>query len=109
MLLAIWAVPEIVRGAFAAPSRLRNSPKFNPPTEKEKAFIYFLGMNHPNDACNLDQLNHSQISKLEFLQLCTSLHQKGLVRVNEYTDDLVTLTKSGRSYAMKLIEQQPKT
>jgi hypothetical protein len=109
VLLAIWAVPEIVKGAFATPSRLRNNPKFNPPTEKEQAFVYFLGLNHPNDACNLDQLNHTKISKLEFLQLCASLQQKGLVRVNEYTDDLVSLTKNGRAYAMELIGQQPKT
>ena len=109
VLLATWAVPPLVKGTLKAPSRVRNSLRFNPPTEQERAFIYFLGLNHPNDSCNLDHLNHSKISKLELIQLCGSLQRKGLVRVNEYMDDLVSLTDSGRSYALELVKQQPKT
>jgi len=109
VLLATWAVTDLVKVAFAIPSRLRNNPKFNPLTEKERVFVHFLGLNYPNDACNIDRLDHSNTSKLEFLHLCDSLQQKGLVLVNTHSDNLVSLTKSGRDYAMEIIRQQQKT
>ena len=108
VLLLIWAVPPLVKATLTAPGRLWNNPRFNPPTDQENAFILYLGKNHPNDACNIDNLNHAVISKLELIHISASLQRKGLVRVNEYMDDLVSLTERGRVYALQLVRQQPK-
>jgi len=108
VLLLIWAVPPVVKATLSAPSRVINNPRINPPNEQESAFLFFLGKNHPNDACNLDHLNHAAVSKLELIEICASLQRKGLVKVNEYMDDLVSLTERGRAYALQLIRQQPK-
>jgi Mn-dependent DtxR family transcriptional regulator len=36
--------------------------------------------------------------------MCYNLQRKGLVRINPYNDNLVSLTSNGRRYALKLMQ-----
>ena len=102
MLIVLWLVPLIFQLLISTPRRIRNSPRWNPPTEEERAFIFLLGKISPNDTLDLDLLNNPPMSKLELLALCSSLDKKGLLIVNEYDDNLVSLTAMGRIYALRL-------
>ena len=103
VLLTFWAVPPAGKWLTALPSRLRNNPRINVPTPQENGFMAFLGEHFPNDSANLEALRYDKVSKLETLEMCAALHRKGLVRVNEYNDDLVSLTAAGRKYALELL------
>jgi len=103
VLLTTWTVPPICKWLLALPSGLRNNPRINVPTPQENTFLLFLGEHYPNDSVNLANLRYEKTSKLETLEMCAALHRKGLVRVNEYQDDLVSLTANGRKHALELI------
>jgi hypothetical protein len=103
VLLTFWAVPPTGRWLAALPSRLRNNPRINVPTSQESGFLAFLGEHFPNEPVNLENLRYDKVSKLETLEMCAALHRKGLVRVNEYNDNLVSLSAAGRKYALELM------
>ena len=105
-LLAFWAAPPVFLGVVSVPNRVRNNPRVNPPTKVENAFLYYMGENYPNGICNIDAIDHSNISKLELLQLCKSLNRKGMISINTYDDDIVSLTERGREYALQLTRQE---
>ncbi len=98
-LLAIWAAQPLWRFFVRAPGLILNNPKIRTPSDKELGFLAFLGENYPNDSAHLDHIQHDHISKLEALQMCFGLQRKGLVRVNPFETNLVSLTPEGREYA----------
>lgn len=70
-----------------------------------------LGMaEEPTESFNLGGMNYrnSLHTHLELLQVACQLARKGLVHVNPYNENLVSLSKCGRKRALEL-QQQSKT
>ncbi|MBX3628018.1 MAG: hypothetical protein KF892_23620 [Rhizobacter sp.] len=68
-----------------------------------------LGMaENPNQVLHLANVDYQAIgkSKLEVMATLRSLHGKGLVRVNEYDDNLASLTDKGRDRALEIHRQR---
>ncbi len=64
----------------------------------------------PTESFNLEGVNYREVNftHLELLQVAYQLERKGLVRVNSYNENLVTLSENGRKRALKL-QRQSKT
>jgi hypothetical protein len=64
----------------------------------------------PTEAFNLERENYRNVSwtHLELLQAAYQLERKGLVRVNRYNENLVSLSEGGRKRALEL-QRQSKT
>jgi hypothetical protein len=105
-LLVLWAAAPSWRLIVNAPTRLLNSPSLFSPTAKENGFLVFLGENFPNDSAHLDRISNDNISKLETLEMSYDLQRKGLVRVNPFDTNLVSLTPEGRKYALRLTQSK---
>lgn len=60
--------------------------------------------NNPSQPLNLDNINYDQapFSRLEIEQLMRELKQKGLVSFNEWGENLVSLTQSGKERALEI-------
>jgi hypothetical protein len=60
--------------------------------------------NDPTQPMDLDRLDYSRAegTKLEFHQLAKQLEAKGLVRINPWNDNLLTLTDLGRDRALAI-------
>jgi hypothetical protein len=72
-------------------------------SESETAILYLMSQN-PTESLNLAHIDYSRApaTKLEFHQLCKGLQKKGLVRINQYDDDLVALTEPGCERALQI-------
>lgn len=62
-----------------------------------------LGHN-PSEPLNLERVDYEklQLSRLEVVELMHGLKKKGLVSLNPYSDDLVSLTPTGRQRALEI-------
>ena len=58
----------------------------------------------PSEPINLENINYEAVrmSRLEVLELMHSLKKKGLVLINPYADNLVSLTPTGRQRALEI-------
>lgn len=102
-LLFSWAISGIwvvIKEKLAAASERISSLKLS---QDEVNLLYFLG-EHPSEPLNLDRVNYGAISltRLEVLNLVHHLEKKGLVSLNPYNSDLVSLTSSGRHRALEI-------
>lgn len=64
-----------------------------------------LGMaEHPTESFNLAEVTyqHAPYSHLELLQVARQLDRKGLIRINSFNENLVSLSESGRHRALEL-------
>jgi len=64
-----------------------------------------LGLGHnPSEPMNLGRLDYEglQLSRLEVVELMHGLEKKGLVSLNPYCNDLVSLTHTGRQRALEI-------
>jgi len=61
----------------------------------------------PTEAFNLEGVNYrnAPYTHLELLQVAYQLKRKGLVRVNSYNENLVSLSEDGRKRALELQRQ----
>ncbi len=74
--------------------------------ELERSLL--LGMaDQPTEAFNLEGVNYrnAPYTHLELLQVAYQLERKGLVRVNSYNENLVSLSEGGRKRALELQRQ----
>jgi len=78
--------------------------------DTEKAFLFLLARN-PSKPIDLDDIDYSRAfgTKLEFHQLAKGLQRKGLVRINDWDDDLISLTEKGRERALEIQRQVKRT
>ena len=69
----------------------------------EVDFLYALGQ-RPAEALNLDNVDYEalRLSRLEVIELVHGLEKKGLVAINPYSSNLVSLTAGGRSRALEI-------
>ncbi|AVF74737.1 MULTISPECIES: hypothetical protein [Vibrio] len=76
-------------------------------TELELSFIYLLG-ELADKTADLDNIDYRKapFSKLELLDVCRSLNEKGLLDINAWNENLVYLSESGRKKALELHKAQ---
>jgi DNA-binding MarR family transcriptional regulator len=96
-LSAVW---NALKRRWAAGSALLASFDLSP---LEADFLHALGSN-PSEPLDLNRVDYEamQLSRLEVMELVTGLSKKGLVRVNPYSLELVSLTATGRQRALKI-------
>jgi hypothetical protein len=72
-------------------------------SEAESMILMVLGRT-PTTPLNLEDIDYERASasRLEFHHLVGRLEAMGLVRTNEYDENLVSLTQSGRSRALQV-------
>lgn len=96
-LAAVWHLTcTSMRGAV----RIFRSPSLS---QSEVNLLFSMG-NDPTQPMDLDRLDYSRAegTKLEFHQLAKQLEEKGLVRINPWNDNLLTLTDLGRDRALTI-------
>ena len=61
-----------------------------------------------NNSVNLSDLDYSStnFSKLEFQEIVINLEKKGLIELNPYNHNLITLSDSGRKLILKMRRKQ---
>ena len=60
--------------------------------------------NLADESLDLRSINYSEINlpKLEVLQVASALSKKGLIRINSYEENLISLTSRGRERALQI-------
>ncbi len=102
-LLLLWAAGGVwarLRSNMAAASAAFASHQLN---QLEMQFLHALGEN-PSEPLNLERVDYTvlQLSRLEVLELVDGLRRKGLVSLNPYSLELVSLTSNGRQRALDI-------
>ena len=72
-------------------------------SEPEIALLFVMAKD-PTQPINLDNIDYSRApgTKLEFHHWTKQLETKGLARINEWDDNLISLTNQGRECALKI-------
>lgn len=102
-LLILWAL----QGAWKAIGRtlktIKSAIVITPITAQERDVLLGMGA-HPMEPLNLGSINYDQapFTRLEVQSVMRSLQRKGLVRINEWSENLVSLTEEGQERALQL-------
>lgn len=96
-LAALW---NLTRVSMRSASRVLADSTLSEP---ETALLFFMAID-PTQPINLDNIDYSRApgTKLEFHHWTKQLEVKGLARINEWNDNLVSLTDLGREQALKI-------
>lgn len=72
-------------------------------SEAEEALLFVMAKD-PTQPFNLDNIDYSQApgTKLEFHHWTKKLEAKGFAQINEWDDNLISLTHSGRNKALEI-------
>ncbi|MGF6265453.1 hypothetical protein OKW34_000231 [Paraburkholderia youngii] len=108
-LLAIWFVEAVWLKTKRTISTVKASRGLKADLdEMETTLVYVMGRN-PADPFNLDHVNYAAVSttRLEVMEVMERLSNKGLVNVNPFAENLVTLTDVGRKRALELHRMLP--
>ena len=103
VLLSFWLTPAAwklsVKAIFWFPKYFHSRAL----TEHEEVLMFILA-DLADESLNLASLNYTTgaLSKLEVLALSSSLSRKGLVTINQFSENLVTLSAQGRQRALEL-------
>lgn len=99
-LAAFW---RLTRTSMRSAARVLTDSTLSEP----ETALLFLMANDPTQPINLDNIDYSRApgSKLEFHHWTKQLEDKGLARINEWDDNLVSLTDLGRERALKIQRQ----
>lgn len=103
VLLLFWglaAVWQLTRRSLQGAARIFRSPSLS----QSEVNLLFSMARDPTEPMDLDRLDYSraQGTKLEFHQIAKRLEAKGLVRINPWNDNLLTLTDLGRDRALAI-------
>ena len=104
-LLTLWCFSGTWKLVAKTPAALRKALPERELTSMEASFIALLGQHDPNGALNIADLDQSKISRLETFQMCKGLQTLGLVELNPFHKELVSLTDRGRAKALLLLRQ----
>jgi len=104
-LLTLWCFAGIWRLIAKTPAALRSALPERELDDLESSFLALLGKRDPNGALNLEDLDQSEISKLEMYQMCKGLESRGFVELNPWHSELVSLTDKGRRKALLILRQ----
>ena len=102
-LLFFWFVPSVWKLGTKTALWLPHYFRSRTLTSNEEAMMFVLA-DIADESLNLGNLNYrsGELSKLEALALSLSLSRKGLVKINPYNENLITLSAQGRQRALKL-------
>jgi len=95
-----WAAIRSASGALTTKLSARRL------SELERSLLLGIA-EQPTEAFNLEGVNYrnAPYTHLELLQVAYQLKRKGLVRVNSYNENLVSLSEDGRKRALELQRQ----
>lgn len=102
-LLIFWAIAEawifITKGVRKTTQAFKNGSL----SDAEIAILHVLGRD-PTTPLDLSTIDYSATpaTKLEFHHIASGLEEKGLVYINGFDENLVSLTKLGRDKALDL-------
>jgi hypothetical protein len=102
-LLALWGAAAIWSASQRSLRSTARALAGSSLSEAENGFIFALAKN-PTRSLNLEDIDYSSglYTKLELHQLSKRLQNKGLVRINDWDDNLVSLTELGRERALEI-------
>ena len=105
-LLLFWALAalwSLIRTSMHSAARVLADSSLSEP---ETALLFFMATD-PTQPINLDNVDYSSApgTKLEFHHWTKQLEAKGLARINEWDDNLVSLTDKGRTRALQIQKQ----
>jgi hypothetical protein len=105
-LLSFWGIAafwSLIKMSMRSAARVLVDSTLSEP---EIALLFFIAKD-PTQPINLNHIDYSNApgSKLEFHHLTKQLEAKGLARINELNDNLVSLTDLGRERALKIQKQ----
>ena len=104
-LLALWCISGAWKIIAKTPAALRKAMPERELTNLECSLLALIGINDPNGAVNLGNLDQSRILKLEMFQMCKGLESLGFVELNPWHNELVSLTDKGRARALLILRQ----
>lgn len=102
-LLLYWGV----HGAFNLGARALRSARATVASanisSEETELLFAMGKN-PSESLDLDDIDYDRapFSRLELMAMISGLEKKGFVHVNEYAENLVSLTTEGRARALEI-------
>ena len=105
-LLAIWFLPYVWNFLSRSVSTVYMYFYARNLSDLEKNVILALAIKYADEAMNLRDINYENTGhpKLKVLDATYKLSKKGLVRLNSYDENLVSLTKKGRALGLSLVE-----
>lgn len=105
-LLALWGAAGLWSASRAGIRKAVGTLTNQSLVDAEQAILFLLAEN-PSEPINLDNIDYSRApgTKLEFHQLAKGLERKGLVRINNWDDNLISLTEKGRERALEIQRQ----
>ena len=100
LLAAFW---RFTRTSMRSAAHVLSDSSLSAP---ETALLYIMASD-PSKPINLNNIDYSRApgTKLEFHHWTKQLEAKGLVRINEWDDNLVSLTNRGRERALEIQRQ----
>ncbi|HCG8132969.1 hypothetical protein HL669_20810 [Vibrio parahaemolyticus] len=106
-LVLFWLVSFLKVTLFGFASQRVKKSRAQNLTAFEIGFIYELGKlaDESADLRNIDY-DKAPFTKLEILDVCKSLKEKGLLNINRYEENLVYLSENGRQKALQLQREE---
>lgn len=102
-VVGLWSISS--SSAHSAVTALRDTPL----SEQEIVLLFFMAKD-PTQPIDLDNVDYSRSAgtKLEFHHWTKQLENKGFARINEWDDNLISLTEKGRERALEIQRQLAK-
>ncbi|MBA4681509.1 MAG: hypothetical protein H2075_01865 [Pseudomonas sp.] len=102
-LLIFWSISEAWTLITSSIKKTSQTFKNGSLSEAEVAILHVLGRD-PTTPLDLGSIDYSvaPATKLEFHHIVSKLEEKGLVYINGFDEDLISLTKQGRDKALDL-------
>ncbi|MEF1312388.1 hypothetical protein QTO01_20255 [Vibrio mytili] len=102
-LLTFWGIHFVINKIVGFMRSIAQYFRSQNLTSLELGFIYRLGQ-FSDTSTNLDDVDYrnAEFSKLELLDTCRTLNEKGLLDINVWNENLVSLSESGRKKALEL-------
>lgn len=103
VLLLWWLIPaagKLISSLFKRTAQFVRSQSLS---ELEESLLLAMA-NLADESLDLRSINYSEINlpKLEVLQVASALSKKGLIRINSYEENLISLTSRGRERALQI-------
>lgn len=109
-MIIVWLIPKLWQGAMSIFTKGSIALSSKSLSANEKDLIPALGRlaDESLNLRNLRNLNYSEVglSKLEVLALSKKLSGKGLVDINMFEENLISLSSLGRDKAIKLMASE---
>lgn len=105
-LLALWGLSWIWYTSTIGLQKTATTLTSSKLIDAERAMLFLLAKD-PTQPFNLEDIDYRRApgTKLEFHQLAKGLQGKGLIQINDWDDNLISLTEKGRKRALEIQRQ----